>query len=442
MQYSYKQIWLIVYPILISLLMEHLIGMTDTAFLGRVDEISLGASALGSVYYLAIFMLGFGFSIGAQIIIGRRNGEKNHKEIGDIFLQGTFFLTILAAVIFVLSKSFSPTVLRVLIESDQIYGATLNYMNWRAYGFFFAFADAMFRSFFVGTTNTRILTSNSIVMVVSNILFNYILIFGKLGFPALGIEGAAIGSSAAELVSLIFFIVYTWCRVDKKKYGMFHLTRFRPKLLLHILNISVWTMLQMFVSVTTWFFFFVAVEHLGERQLAISNIVRSISSLLFLTTAAFASTTSSLVSNLMGAGEQRQVMALCRKMIKMSYLFVLPMIVLIGIFPSFVLRIYTDNLSLIADSIPAMLVLLSAYLLLNIPSNILFNTVSGTGNTRSALVMELATLAIYVLYTVYIVFYLKVDVAVAWTTEHVYAVVMIVFSYIYLKKARWQDKKI
>ena len=70
------------YPILISLIMEQLIGMTDTAFMGRVGEVELGASAIAGVYYLAIFMLGFGFSIGSQILIARRNGEGNFRMIG------------------------------------------------------------------------------------------------------------------------------------------------------------------------------------------------------------------------------------------------------------------------------------------------------------------------------------------------------------------------
>ena len=73
--YCNRHIWQITYPILISLLMENMIGLTDTAFLGRVGEVELGASALAGVYYMAIFMLGFGFSIGVQILIARRNGE-------------------------------------------------------------------------------------------------------------------------------------------------------------------------------------------------------------------------------------------------------------------------------------------------------------------------------------------------------------------------------
>ena len=107
MNYSYKQIWHIVYPLLISLFMEHLIGLTDTAFLGRVGEIQLGASALGGVYYISIFMLGFGFGIGAQIIMARRNGEKRYSDIGVILSQGILFLLFLAAVIFTVSSIWS-----------------------------------------------------------------------------------------------------------------------------------------------------------------------------------------------------------------------------------------------------------------------------------------------------------------------------------------------
>ena len=73
-KYTNKQIWHIAYPILISLLMEQMIGMTDTAFLGRVGEVELGASAIAGVFYMVIFMVAFGFSIGTQILIARRNG--------------------------------------------------------------------------------------------------------------------------------------------------------------------------------------------------------------------------------------------------------------------------------------------------------------------------------------------------------------------------------
>ena len=88
MRYTNKQILKITYPVLISLLMEHMIGLTDTDYLGRVGEVELGASALAGVYYLVIYMLGFGFSVGAQVLMARRNGEGEYKRIGEVFTQG------------------------------------------------------------------------------------------------------------------------------------------------------------------------------------------------------------------------------------------------------------------------------------------------------------------------------------------------------------------
>ena len=90
-KYTYKEIWIIAYPILISLIMEQLIGMTDTAFRGRVGEVELGASVVSGGDYLAIFRMAFGVSIGAQILIARRNGDKHYQAIGSIFYQVVYF---------------------------------------------------------------------------------------------------------------------------------------------------------------------------------------------------------------------------------------------------------------------------------------------------------------------------------------------------------------
>lgn len=440
-KYNYKQIWLVSYPILISIIMEQLIGMTDTAFMGRVGEVELGASALAGVYYLAIFMIGFGFSLGAQILIGRRNGEKEYKQIGTIFYQGIFFLMILAAVMFILSRTFSPVVLKKIIDSAAVYEATVSYINWRVFGFFFSFIMIMFRAFYVGTTQTKTLTLNSVVMVLSNVAFNYILVFGKFGFPALGIAGAAIGSSLAELVSVVFFIVYTRCRIDCKKYALNRIPSFQFSTLKRILNISVWTMMQNFISLSTWFLFFLGVEHLGERPLAITNIIRNVSALPFMTIIAFSSTASTLISNLIGSGEVKYVRDTIAKTIRLTYFIVLPMVLLFAIFPEVILRIYTDSPELIHVSIPPLWVLCTSYIFA-VPANIYFQSISGTGNTRPALILEIITLVIYIGYIYLVIIHFKMDVAVCWTAEHVYAFVMLTLSWLYIKKGNWQNKRI
>lgn len=435
--YSYRHIWKVAFPILVSLIMEQLLGMTDTAFLGRVGEIELAASAIAGVYCLAIFVSGLGFGIGAQIIIARRNGEGNYTETGNIFWHGVYFLSGLAIAVIILSELFSPWILGKLINSDAIAHAAMEYVRWRLVGFIFAFITVMFRSFYIGTTQTRTLTLNSIVMVLSNVFFNWVLVFGKFGFPQLGITGSAIGTALAELVSLIFFIVYTMTKTDCRKYGLDRRIVFRWKKLKDILSISVWTMVQNFFSVSTWFIFFLFIEHLGERSLAISNLIRSISGILWVFVAAFGSTCSSLVSNLIGEGHQDSVLRLIGKIIRIAYVPVILLAVIIAIFPKAAIGIYTDMPDLAAASVRSLYVLCFSYLF-TCPALICFNAISGTGNTRTAFGLEMTVLLIYIIFCLTVIMHLKADVAICWLSEVVYGFSMLLISGYYLRSGKWK----
>lgn len=440
-QYSYKQIWNIAYPILISLVMEQMLGMTDTAFLGRVGEVELGASAIAGVFYMVIFMIAFGFSIGAQILIARRNGEQHYAEIGQLFYQGIYFQIGMATVMFLLSFFCSPLILKRIIASEQIYEAATSYLHWRVFGAFFSFNAVMFRAFFLGTTQTKTLTLNSIVMVLSNVVFNYILIYGKFGFPALGIAGAAIGSSLSELVSLAFFIVYTRHRIDCRKYGLDRIPRFSFRMQKQILSVSLWTMIQNAISLSTWFLFFLYIEHLGERALAVSNLVRNVSGILFMVLMAFASTCGSLVSNQIGAGHAGHVPRTIRQHVRIAYMLVMPLALLLALFPEQILGVYTNIADLRQAAVASLHVMCAAYLLL-IPANIYFQAVSGTGNTRMAMSLEILALVIYVGYITYMILILKSDVALCWTSEMVYGFFILLFCRIYIKKGKWEEKMI
>ena len=431
----------VAYPILISLVMEQMIGLTDTAFLGRVGEIELGASAIAIIYYMVIFMVGFGFSLGAQIIIGRRNGEGKYKDTGKIFWNGLYFVLVLAGILIAASELLSPYLMKMMVSSESIYSAALSYVHWRLPGLVFAFATTMFRAFYIGTTQTKTLTMNSIVMVASNIFFNWILIFGKFGLPALGITGAAIGSSLAELVSLLFFIIYTRRKCDRQKYGLDRPAGFDIKEIRGMMPVCVWTMIQHVISISTWFIFFVYIEHLGERSLAISNICRSVSGLLWVVLQSFAGTCSTLVSNIIGEGHQDKVMSLVKRVLKLSFGAVCSLVILFCLFPEAVARIYTDIPDLVTASVPALIVMCSSYFF-QVPGMIFFQAVSGTGSTKTAFRLELVALTIYVIYCTLVIALMKADIAICWTAEHIYAASMMVLCYTYLKSGRWKNRRI
>ena len=183
------------------------------------------------------------------------------------------------------------------------------------------------------------------------------------------------------------------------------------KTLKRILNVSVWTMIQNFVSLSTWFMFFLFSRTSGRTLTGLSPILSATCReyrlwsqwLLPPPAVRWSATSSGRANRIVYEGPIRQH-------IRIGYVFVLPILIFFCLFPDLILSIYTDMPDLRAASVPSLWVLCSAYLVL-VPANVYFQSVSGTGNTRTALAMELCVLAIYVAYATYFILYLKMDVA-------------------------------
>lgn len=410
---------------MMSVLIEQLINITDALFLGHVGEIELGASALAGIWYLAIYMLGFGFSIGLQVVIARRNGERHYAETGKTFFQGLFFLFGLAVALCTFSKLLSPIILHRLISSVEVYHAVIDYLDWRIWGLLFSFPFLALRSFLVGITRTTALNIAALTAVLVNIPGNWIFIFDL----DLGIAGAAIASSFAELCSLAVLSIYVLRGRKRRTYGLY--LQFDKQVLLHVYRVSVWSMFHSFISVVPWFLFFVAIEHLGELQLAVANIIRSISTLFFVIVNSFAATTGSLVSNLIGANETKNVFPLCHRIIRLGYAVGFPLIILALIFHQSIIGAYTDNVAVLQIAWSPFVVMLLNYVFA-LPGYVYMNAVTGTGATRTAFIFQSITIASYLLY-LWGLSYWNVPLAAYWTVEYLFVIFLGIQSVVYLK---------
>lgn len=439
--YTNKEIWRVTYPIFLGLLAQNVINVTDTAFLGRVGEVALGAAAMGGLLYICVYTIAFGFSVGSQILIARRNGEGNYRAVGPIMWQGTAFSFGMAVCLLILMYFSAAPLIRLLITSDSIYGATYEFFTWRIWGFLFAFVNVMFRGLYIGITRTKVLTMNAVVMALVNVVLDYALVFGELGLPEMGVRGAALASVIAEASSLLFFLLYTYYKVDLKKYGLNRFGQFDLSMVLRILRISCFTMVQYFLAMAIWFVFFMALERLGQRQLAVANIVRSVYVVLLIPVQALSTTANTLVSNLIGAGGSSGVVTLLHKISRMSFLIMVVCVGLCVAFPGSILSVYTNEEALLIESVSALYVVCGAMLIASL-ANVYFNGISGTGNTQAALVLEIFVQIFYALYIIVVGMVIQAPVDVCFTTEVIYYVLMLGSSLIYLKKAKWQNKKI
>lgn len=433
---SYKRIWSIAYPIIIGSIAQNIINVTDTAFIGRLGEVALGGGAIGGLFYMALIMFGWGFGVGTQIVVARRFGEGAFRPIGRTIEHGYLFQMLLAVLIFSVVKIFGNQIISFVVESDAVTQTSHEFVRFRIWGIFFAHTNFIFRAFYVGIGQTRVITFTTLVMVAFNVFLDYALIFGNFGFPEMGVSGAALASVIAEISCTIAFVLYTALRVPRQKYRLFSFKVFSSKLLFRLIRISTPMMLQNFFSFGVWFVFFLIIEKMGESELAVSNIIRSIYVILMIPIMGFASATNSLVSFVIGKGDNDQVLGVIRKVIIMCAAGVLVIVAFCSLFPEALLSVYTNDMHLISMGVPIIYIISVASVLLGI-GFILFSGVSGTGKTNVSLLIEVLVLIIYLGITAIFVRVFHVPVELVWGVEVVYGLLLIIISYSYLRSKRW-----
>ena len=200
-------------------------------------------------------------------------------------------------------------------------------------------------------------------------------------------------------------------------------------------------MVEYVLNISIWLLFFLFIEHLGEEQLAIANIVRSISEVPFVFSAAFASTAATLVSNIIGEGHPEGVIPVIRRLILLCALTMLPVLAFFFLFPNQIIGLFTDIPNLVQSSV-ATLRVMCVVAALTLPWNVYLQSVAGTGDTRVCLRCDVVDLCIYAVYCTIVIGIRQSDIAVCWTADGVYALCIWIQCVIYIHRGKWRDKTI
>ncbi|WP_298708559.1 MATE family efflux transporter [uncultured Chitinophaga sp.] len=438
---SNRQIIRIAGPICLSLILPQINHLTNAAFLGHLGEFPIAVNGIAGIYTLVIYMISYGLTNGMQVMFARRTGEQNLGAMGPIFSNGLVLSMGMSFLGILITQAFAPAFFRASLHDPHIVEAASEFTQIRIWGLPFLMLMRLCTSLYIGTGNTRLLITISLFQEVTNIVFDYGLIFGKLGMPALGLNGAAWASILAEIAG--FTSAWGLLLIGKfnVRYQLFE--RLKPdwKGCRSILIISAPLVVQYLFSIGSWLIFFIFIEHLGQRPLAISNMMRSIFGLFGIFTWALGSACNTMVSNLIGQGRESEVMPMVRKIAVLSVICSTALCVLINIFPYLWLRIYTTDITLMADAIPSMHVC-TLVMLLTAVTAVVFNGVTGTGNTRVNLGIEIAAVGVYLVYCFVVIEKMRSALHWAWGAEFVYWTTMGSLAWWYLKSGRWKGKQL
>src|SRR5262245_8586990 len=341
-------IWRVSYPLIFAGVGETLIDVTDVTILAHYGVTEVGAVALADAIHEAFLVLVLGLAAGIQIVLARRVGQGSREGIGAAFRVGLRMMAASALLVFLLVRFAGPRITELLVASDGVRIGASIYLRVVALGAGFVAVNLLMGALYVGLGRTRILLVSTAVLVLTNAVVDYALVFGRLGCPELGIEGSAWGTVAAEVASFLVVILPARLHGDARAYGLFRARGWDRALARRIARISTPAALEAWIEAVRWFLLFVIVERMGELPLAASNLVYTCYAVLLIPTEGIAEATCSLASRVLGEGRASRLRALLLRSMWIGYGLSAPLALLALALPDRILWILTDDPALAA----------------------------------------------------------------------------------------------
>ena len=221
----YKNMLLIAVPIALQNLISFATGMMDTIMLGLAEngESMLSAAALGGQPMFILYVLGFGMSGGATVLVAQYWGKRDMESIRRIFAMMIKFAAIVSVVFAALSLSMPRGIMRLYSDNPEIVELGSQYLSIIGFACITFGISSMLICLFRAVESVKISVGINLVSFALNVFLNWVLIFGNLGFPALGVRGAAIATLIARVSEFVVIIIYLFCFDKKLGFKLHHL---------------------------------------------------------------------------------------------------------------------------------------------------------------------------------------------------------------------------
>lgn len=438
---SYKSILSVALPMMVSGFIQSIVLITDSAFISRYSIEGFDAVGNAGLAYITFYMMMLGMSDGAQILMARRIGESRSDQLGRILNATWIILGILAVIFFVVLTLYIPSWISSYSLNQEVARLQGEFLQHRSFALFFCMITLGFQSFYLARGKSWVVLISAIITASTNILFDYLLIFGIGIFPEMGVAGAATASSIADGLGMVFMVIFTIGAKENKSYNLFGSIKGVWFELKELISIGTPLLLQGFSALFTWTLFFTWIEQMGKYQLTVSQNIRSIYFLAFVPIWGFAGTTKTYISQYIGAAKQQELPRIQRRIQVLTLLFMLLTFHGAIFYPETLISIINPHEQYLKDS-SAILRLIAGSILLYALVSVYFQTIHGSGNTVASMTIEIISVGIYTL-SVYL--FIKVwafDIYHVWTVEYIYFGTMGLLSYLYLTLFSWNNKRI
>ncbi len=348
----------IAWPVLIELLLGSLFGMVDMIMLGNIRPETLSAVSIGSVgianqpLFIGLSLVS-SFNVGGTAIISRYFGSGKLDRLGNVLKHVILAsLVIIIVPMVFLSYTFAPEIMRFLGAQEDVVAVGVDYFRIVHIGFFFQALTMCFSSALRGVGETKVPMKINLFCNGLNVFGNAILIYGLLGFPALGVTGAGISTALSQVIAMILTTIYVLR--GKSVIKMTEKFKFEVRILKNLIRIGLPSSLEQMVLRFGIFLFTRIVASLGTVVFAAHQIALNILGLSFNPGMAFGIAASALVGQSLGENNTHKAKVLSKSAQRIGSLISTLMGVIFFFFGPQLVGLYTSDPNIIADAAGAL----------------------------------------------------------------------------------------
>jgi MATE family multidrug resistance protein len=269
-------------PVMLGMLGHTLVSLVDNIMVGQLGSAELAAVSLGNSFVFIAMSLGIGFSTAITPLIAEADSENNFNKGKSSFKHGLFLCTVLSFALFGLILLAKP-LMYLMKQPEEVVAFAIPYLDLVAFSLVPLIIFQGFKQFSDGLSMTKYPMYATILANVVNVILNYLLIFGKFGFPEMGIVGAAVGT----LVSRFIMLFFLWWILQKKEKSRAYVTNIKffvleNTMIKKILNLGFPSAMQMFFEVAIFTAAIWLSGMLGKNPQAANQIALNLSSMTFM----------------------------------------------------------------------------------------------------------------------------------------------------------------
>ncbi|WCL49437.1 MATE family efflux transporter [Leptospira sp. GIMC2001] len=350
-----KKIIFLSIPVFIGMVNHTAIMIADTAMVGKLGALALASTGFGGVTYFTVLSFLMGASIAVQILTSRRFGEKKMLEVGKVGVNAIYFSLALGLVMSIGGFYLGEPLMAALADDPDVQREAGLYLSYRFIGTFLFFFIFFIRGYFDGLGFTYVGMVSAFLTTGSNIFFNWILIYGNLGFPAMGVQGAAIASSLSGIPGALVFVIYLFTR----RFRIYFLhTSWVPNLAIfkEITFLGTAPAIEQMLTNISFIIFTKFAGLVGTVTMAASNIVFSTLSLSFMPGFAFGIAATTILGQAVGQGKYRLAYEGTMRAANYSAIVMGTMGVIFIVFGEWIISFFTIDIAVVREAYPALVI--------------------------------------------------------------------------------------